>query len=127
MQIRRFSGYWSKKSGSLSAMAQRQAVPNPGVYGMGMLIGGVAAVFGVEKGCKRAELLAIYDDDKQHKVLVRFYQRIGFKSVRDVGDTFASLGDRLVWGGVGQLMETDLEAWVRKWAPIIRDPGCGLL
>jgi hypothetical protein len=31
------------------------------------------------------------------------------------------------WGGVGTLMETDLKEWTVKFAPIIRDPGSGLL
>ena len=125
MQIRRFSGYYSKRGqGSLQTSNR---VPNPGVYGLGMLLGGVCCLFGLEQGSTRAELLAIMDDERQHRILVRYYKRLGFKAVREVGDDLSSFGDRLSWGGVGTLMNTELDQWSRKWAPVIRDPGCGLL
>jgi len=97
MQIRRFSGYWAKKKG-YSGLADQKTAPNPGTYGLGLLLGGVAACFGRECGASRAELLAIFDDPRQHKILVRYYKRLGFSEVRDVGDGLQSLGDRLVRG-----------------------------
>jgi len=44
-----------------------------------------------------------------------------------VGDDLVSFGDRLTWGGVGTLMDTDVVQWVKKFAPVIRQPDCGLL
>jgi hypothetical protein len=93
MQIRRFSGYYSKRGKGSLQTANR--VPNPGVYGLGMLLGGTCCLFGIEGGAKRAELLAIMDDDTQHRILVRYYKRIGFREVREVGDSLSSFGDRV--------------------------------
>ena len=53
---------------------------------------------------KRAQLLAIFDDEKQHKTLVRYYRKLGFAEMRDVGDDWRGLADRAVWGGVGALL-----------------------
>ena len=66
------------------------------MYGLGLILGGCAACFGRECGAERAELLAIFDDEKQHRILVRYYQSLGFKPIREVGDEIGSLGDRLV-------------------------------
>jgi hypothetical protein len=52
------------------------------------------------QGCKRAELLAIYDFEDQHKRLVRYYKIAGFTALREVGDELSSVNDRLVWGGM---------------------------
>lgn len=127
MQVRRFSGYWAKRSDYKGVAPRKMNAPKPGTYGLGLLLGGAAACFGRELGAGRAELLAIYDDARQHQILVRYYKRLGFSEVRDVGDDLSSFGDRLTWGGAGKLMETDLVAWVKKFAPVIRDPMCGLL
>ena len=32
---------------------------------------------------------------------MRYYRRLGFSEVRDVGDDWRGLADRAVWGGVG--------------------------
>lgn len=127
MQIRRFSGYWTKRKGYRGLDKDPKSTPNPGTYGLGLLLGGMAACFGREQGADRAQLLAIFDDPRQHQILVRYYRRLGFSELRDVGDELGSLGDRLTWGGVGKLMETDLSKWVKKFAPVIRNPSCGLL
>jgi len=126
MQIRRFNGYWTKRKGYKGVTEQKSA-PKPGTYGLGLILGGCAACFGRECGATRAELLAIFDDPRQNKILVRYYKRLGFKEVRDVGDSLQSIGDRLTWGGVGTLMETDLVEWVKRFANVIRNPACGLL
>ncbi len=91
MQIRRFSGYWDRRRGGDGKQA-----PNPGMYGLGLVLGGAAACFGRECGASRAQLLAILDDDQQHRILVRYYKNLGFRPLRDVGDSLASLGDRMV-------------------------------
>ena len=61
-----------------------------------------------DEGCRRAELLAINDDDRQHMLLVRFYRRLGFRELRPVTEDLRSVPDRLVWGGIGTLMEGDV-------------------
>lgn len=95
MQIRRFSGYWDRRKG-----VNAKEVPNPGFFGLGLILGGAAACFGRERGAERAELLAILDDEKQHRVLVRYYQNLGFKRVREVGEELSSFADRLVIGSI---------------------------
>ena len=48
--------------------------------------------------------------------LVKFYTRIGFKTVYEV--TGSSIGDyshMLVWGGVGTRMEANVEHLLVKW------------
>ena len=40
--------------------------------------------------CHSAQLLAINDKPRQHRILVRYYRSLGFRKVRDVGD---GLGD----------------------------------
>jgi hypothetical protein len=127
MQVRRFSGYWANKPDYGGIASPKQGAPKPGTFGLGLLLGGAAACFGRECGCTKAELLAIRDDERQHAILVRYYRKLGFTSRREVGDDLVSFGDRLTWGGVGTLMDTDLVQWVKKFAPVIRQPDCGLL
>ena len=77
MQIRRFSGYWARRpgyAGILEASSASEKAPNPGTYGLGLLLGGVAACFGRECGASKAELLAIFDDERQHAILVRVFR-----------------------------------------------------
>jgi hypothetical protein len=98
MQIRRFTGYWDRRKQKplSSANDDPMRAPNPGMYGLGLILGGAAACFGRECGAGMAQLLAIYDDDRQHAVLVRYYKALGFGPLREVGDSLASLGDRVV-------------------------------
>ncbi|WP_269622791.1 hypothetical protein [Prochlorococcus marinus] len=60
-----------------------------------------------ETPCKKARLLAIHDDDQQHKILIRYFQRRKFRIVKEVGASFFDLPYRLVWGGAGSLMVGD--------------------
>jgi hypothetical protein len=57
--------------------------------------------------CRRARILAIHDDDRQHRRLVRYFQGLGFTPGRAVGAAPADLPLRLVWGGAGLLMAAD--------------------
>ena len=57
--------------------------------------------------CKKARLLAIRDDEKQHARLVRYFLRRGFRTVREVGSAPMDLPLRMVWGGSGALMVAD--------------------
>ena len=96
--------------------------PKPGTYGLGLLLGGAAACFGRELGAGRAELLAIYDDARQHQILVRYYKRLGFSEVRDVGDDLSSFGDRLVGSGqlAGACHGVSRDRWARSRANELR-------
>jgi hypothetical protein len=57
--------------------------------------------------CRRARLLAIHDDDRQHRRLVRYFLRLGFRAERVLGAGPLDLGPRLLWGGAGLLMGGD--------------------
>ena len=59
--------------------------------------------------CKSARLLAIYDENNQHKRLQRYFRRRGFNTVRDVGSSALDLPLRLVWGGAGAFMVGNCE------------------
>lgn len=83
------------------------------IFGIGLFIGAVAIRHGYDCGCTTAELLAINDSDLYHSKLVRFYGRIGFKVVEEVKGS--SIADRLVWGGVGTLMDANVEDLLVKW------------
>ena len=62
-----------------------------------------------ETPCKIARLLAIYDENDQHKVLQRYFCRRGFNTVRNVGSSPFDLPLRLVWGGAGAFMVGNCE------------------
>ena len=40
----------------------------------GVLLGAMAMRHAYDAGCRKAELLAIYDDDKSHRLLKAFYK-----------------------------------------------------
>ena len=73
-----------------------------------------------ETPCKSARLLAIYDENNQHKILQRYFRRRGFNTVRTVGSSLLDLPLRLVWGGAGAFMVGDcgtiLERSYRCWS-----------
>jgi len=71
---------------------------NTGTFGLGLL-GTLGLAFGRENGCVQTEFLAIDDSDFQHRCLVRYYKRMGLKTVRYVGDRVKDVPDRLTWGG----------------------------
>mmetsp|Transcript_58070 Transcript_58070/g.126135 ORF Transcript_58070/g.126135 Transcript_58070/m.126135 type:complete len:234 (-) Transcript_58070:372-1073(-) len=110
IQFRRYTGYWGN-SGRGRQSSRYAAVPRAGSYGLGLLLS-VAVFCWINEcdpfGCKRAQLLAIMDEPKQHKILVRYYRRLGFKPLRTVDDSLGSFPDALVWGGSGTLMEVEV-------------------
>ena len=57
-----------------------------------------------ETPCRSARLLAIYDENNQHKILQRYFRRRGFDIVRTVGSSPMDLPLRLIWGGAGAFM-----------------------
>lgn len=70
--------------------------------------------------CRSARLLAIDDDDRQHRRLVRYFQQRGFSTVRRVDAALWDLPLRLIWGGAGALMQADvdrvMQRSLRGWA-----------
>ncbi len=54
--------------------------------------------------CKKARLLAIYDQEGYSRKLVRYFRRIGFNTIKEVGSKPGDLFLRLIWGGAGTLM-----------------------
>ena len=73
-----------------------------------------------ETPCRNARLLAIFDENNQHKILQRYFRRRGFKTVRNVGSSLFDLPLRLVWGGAGAFMvgncEEVLDRSYRSWS-----------
>jgi len=76
--------------------------------GVGPLIWAATFAWALEATpCRRARLLAIRDDDRQHQRLLRYFRRLGFRPVRELGAGVLDLPLRLVWGGAGLLMTGD--------------------
>ena len=89
------------------------------VFGVSLLLGYTCMLFAQEKKCTLAEFLAIDDEAFQHKRLVRFFKRAGFKPIRYVGEDLSSVPDRLVWGGCGTLMNQDISTLMERWSKIL--------
>ena len=66
--------------------------------------------------CRRARFLAIHDDDRQHRRLVRYFRGLGFAPQRELGSAPGDWGARLLWGGSGLLMEGDCVDTIRRCA-----------
>lgn len=75
--------------------------------------------------CRRARILAIRDGDRQHRRLVRYFGRLGFTPVRELGAAPQDLPARVVWGGTGLLMQGDCREGLRRSLGLLalRDPG----
>ena len=97
-------------------------VQGPLSQGVGPLIWCAVFAWALEASpCRRARLLAIRDHEAQHRRLVRYFQRLGFEPVREVGAAAADLPLRLVWGGAGLLMRGDCAAGLeRAWRQLER-------
>ncbi|KAL4420811.1 hypothetical protein ABPG75_010467 [Micractinium tetrahymenae] len=92
-----------------------------GALGLGLLMGAATFSFGAAAGCRKAEILAINDDDAWHDRLVTYYLRFGFVPVRVVtGDSMADLPHMLVWGGAGTRLDADVLGMLRRWTPAVR-------
>jgi hypothetical protein len=64
---------------------------SPSTLGLSLLLGAYAGRYAFDQGCVKAELLAINDDERQHAILRRHYQRLGLKPVRQVTEDLASI------------------------------------
>ena len=52
---------------------------------------------------------------------MRYYTRLGFESVREVGDNgLSDFADLLVWGGVGTRMNAQIEPLLVRWSAALR-------
>ncbi|KAM3573768.1 hypothetical protein VYU27_004270 [Nannochloropsis oceanica] len=110
MEVRR--RYWKQLEGS-------KKFP----YGCGLLLGAAAMRHAYEKGCKKAELLAINDDEKSHQLLLGFYRTAGFVVVKEVTNDISCVPDLLVWGGIGTRMDMPVEDYLRRWRSVIVTRG----
>ncbi|KAI8103448.1 hypothetical protein M9435_004787 [Picochlorum sp. BPE23] len=80
-----------------------------GFMGLGRVMAQAVFAHGLEKGCEKAEILAINDDEGVHRKLVRYYERMGFEVECEVtGENLSDIFHLLVWGGVGTRMNADL-------------------
>jgi len=79
--------------------------------------------------CRRARLLAIRDQEAQHRRLVRYFRQLGFEALRPLEGGAGDLAPRLLWGGAGLLMEGSCDEGLRRSARrlgIGLDPSQGL-
>ena len=97
-------------------------VQGPATQGVGPLIWAATFAWALEATpCRRARLLAIRDGEAQYRRLVRYFQRLGFEPVRELGAAAADLPLRLLWGGSGLLMRGECaEGLGRAWAQLDR-------
>ena len=110
-----------EQRGQIAQWEQRN-VKSIGMMGLGRLLAKALAAYGLENGCRKAEILAINDDDETHRKLVLYYRRLGFKVVKEVTGGLGDLPDMLVWGGVGTRMDANLEAFLRILAKDVEEP-----
>jgi len=83
--------------------------------GVGPLIWAATFAWALEATpCRRARLLAIRDDEQHHRRLVRYFQRLGFEPLREIGAAPADLPLRMIWGGSGLLMGGDGAEGLRR-------------
>ena len=76
--------------------------------GVGALIWAATWAWALEATpCRRATILAIRDNEAQHRRLVRYFKGLGFEPLRELGAGPLDLAPRLVWGGSGLLMQGD--------------------
>ncbi|MEB3244151.1 MAG: hypothetical protein VKO44_11010 [Cyanobacteriota bacterium] len=66
--------------------------------------------------CRRARFLAIHDNERQHRRLVRYFRGLGFTPLRELGAAPSDWGPRLLWGGSGLLMEGECAETIRRCA-----------
>ena len=96
-----------------------RVIPSRSV-GVGDLIWAATMAWTLENTpCRQARLLAIRDDERQHRRLKRYFEQRGFNTVREVEAALWDLPLRMVWGGAGALMtgtvETVLHRSIRGW------------
>lgn len=101
--------------------------------GVGALVWSATLAWALEATpCRQARLLAIEDDPRQHRRLVRYFQGLGFLPTRRLGSAPADLPLRLIWGGAGLLMVGECQAVLdrasQRWERLRQvqpSGGCG--
>ena len=92
-------------------------VQGQGSAGAAPLLLAASCAWALERtSCRRARFLAIHDDDRQHRRLVRYFRALGFAPLRELGSAPLDWGPRLLWGGSGLLMESDCVQAIRRCA-----------
>lgn len=131
IEVRRFTGYWTAKpAGQSGSTAPEEPVDERKRYAdiakvarwFGLLLAVSIACWNRERSpiyCKEAHLLAIKDEEKQHRRLVRYYKSLGFKTLREPDEL--TFQDQLVWGGDGTLMDVQGDEFLNRWSPLIRE------
>ncbi|KAL0028447.1 hypothetical protein WJX77_007127 [Trebouxia sp. C0004] len=108
------------------AEADRERIRGGTFFGLSLLIAAAVMSHGHECGCVKAEMLAINDDDHQHARLVKYYRRMGFEKVLEVGNNgLSDLQHLLVWGGAGTRMNCNPEQFLRRWASLLKKSNKG--
>ncbi len=127
LQVGRPLGLWSLRlvvaqqgSAATGLQLDTMRVMPKAPAGVGDLIWAATMAWAQEATpCSRARLLAIRDDEQQHRRLVRYFRQRGFSKSRDVEAALWDLPLRMVWGGAGALMSGDvatvLERSLRGW------------
>ena len=64
---------------------------SPTTFGLSLLLGAYGGRYAYDQGCTKAELLAINDNERQHTILQRHYQRLGLKPVREVTEDLSCI------------------------------------
>jgi len=83
--------------------------------GVGELVWAATFAWALEcTPCRRAWLLAIRDQERQHARLVRYFEQRGFGPHRQLGAAVPDLVRRLLWGGSGLLMVGDCQEGLNR-------------
>ena len=91
-----------------------RVIPSRSV-GVGDLIWAATMAWALENTpCRQARLLAIRDDERQHRRLKRYFEQRGFNTVREVESALWDLPLRMIWGGAGALMTGSVEAVLQR-------------
>ncbi|MEB3316583.1 MAG: hypothetical protein VKO39_00355 [Cyanobacteriota bacterium] len=92
-------------------------VQGRGSAGAAPLLLATACAWALEQAaCRQARFLAIHDDDRQHRRLVRYFRGLGFAPLRELASAPGDWAPRLLWGGSGLLMEGDCAETIRRCA-----------
>jgi len=121
IEVRKFTGYWVKQSTPGAEEERTDVDVGKVARWFGLLLSVSIACWNRERSpffCKEAQLLAIKDEEEQHKTLVRYYKGLGFEVVQDADEI--SFQDQVLWGGLGTLMTVKEEDFMRKWTPVVR-------
>ncbi len=101
------------QTNGLQLDTMRVSASAPG--GVGHLVWAATMAWALENTpCSKARLLAIRDEERQHKRLVNYFLKRGFYTVREVGSAPMDLPLRMIWGGAGELMVADCKEVFEK-------------